>query len=63
VSSIKCSRNLHGSRYISEFLQNHGFNETKELRFLASNGIREHDDLVCEAYVARRCVDTDHCGT
>lgn len=48
---------LHGSGYISELLQNHGFDEMKKLKFLASSGMGDHDDLLCEAYVARRCVD------
>ena len=47
---------LHGSGYITELLQNRGFDEMKRLRFLASSEIGDHDDLLCEAYVTRRCV-------
>ena len=51
---------LHSSKYINELLKNHGFGETKELKFLASSEMGDHDDLLCEAYVAQRRVDIDN---
>ena len=48
---------LHSDRYIGELLRNHGFDKMKELKFIASSGMGDLDDLLCEAYVARRCVD------
>lgn len=45
---------LHSNRYIEELLQHHGFEKIKDLKFLASSGMGEPDDLLCKAYVARR---------
>jgi predicted TPR repeat methyltransferase len=45
---------LHADRYIGELLQCNGFDKVKEFKFLASSGMGDLHDLLCEAYVARR---------
>jgi predicted TPR repeat methyltransferase len=45
---------LHSDRYIEELLKHHGFEKVKELKFMASSGLGDLDDLLCKAYVARR---------